>query len=339
MLSLIVIVALALVFDCINGMHDAANAIATGISTRAIPPRVAVIAAAVFNFLGAFISTAVAKTIGGDIADASVLVPATIISALVAATFWNILTWWKGIPSSSSHALIGGIIGAAVATSGVGSLKVAGILKILEALVISPLIGFGIGFLVMLALYWIFQKATPSKINRRFRIAQWFSASFLAISHGSNDAQKSMGIITMALVAYTAASHLPPDSLLYMDAGNIHVPVWVKIGCALAMAVGTSTGGWRIIKTMGSKMIKLEPPSGCAAEISSSIVILSASHIGLPVSTTHVISGSIMGVGTTRGLHAVRWDVASKMLSAWVFTIPSTAAVGYVVCRAICLSC
>lgn len=324
--TLVVIVVLALVFDYINGMHDAANAIATGISTRAIPPRVAVIAAAGFNFLGAFLSTAVAKTIGGDIANASVLVPATIMAALVAAIAWNVLTWWKGIPSSSSHALIGGIIGAAVATSGFSALKSEGIIKILKALIISPLVGFGIGFLVMLSFYWMFKNATPGKVNRRFRIAQWGSASFLAISHGSNDAQKSMGIIAMALV-----------SAGLMDPQHMYVPTWVKVCCALAMAIGTSTGGWRIIKTMGSKMIKLEPPSGCAAEISSSIVILTASHIGVPVSTTHVISGSIMGVGTTRGWHAVRWDVASKMLSAWFLTIPATALCGYVVCRAISL--
>lgn len=329
LVTLFVIVALALVFDCINGMHDAANAIATGISTRAIPPRVAVIAAACFNFLGAFVSTAVAKTIGGDIADASVLVPMTIVAALVAAIFWNILTWAKGIPSSSSHALIGGIIGAAIATRGVESLKMAGIIRILKALLFSPLIGFGIGFLVMLAFYWIFQKGTPSKLNRRFRSAQWLSASFLALSHGSNDAQKSMGIIAMAMVAAGT-----------MDPHHMYVPIWVKICCALAMAIGTSTGGWRIIKTMGSKMIKLTPPNGCAAEISSSIVILGASHIGVPVSTTHVISGSIMGVGSTRGLGAVRWDVASKMLSAWVLTIPTTAVVSYLVCRLLnCITC
>jgi len=319
--TLVVIVLLALVFDYINGMHDAANAIATGISTRAISPRVAVIGAALFNFLGAFLSTAVAKTIGGDIADASVLVPMTIVAALVAAIFWNILTWAKGIPSSSSHALIGGIVGAAIAAKGASVLKVEGLTKIIKALVLSPMIGFGIGFLVMVAIYWIFRNAAPGKLNRRFKVTQWFSASFLAISHGSNDAQKSMGIIAMALV-----------SAGLMDGKHMYVPLWVKIGCALAMALGTSTGGWRIIKTMGSKMIKLTPPTGFAAELASSVVILSASHIGVPVSTTHCISGSIMGVGSTRGLGAVRWDMVRKMLLAWVFTIPATAAVGYSVC-------
>lgn len=316
--ALILIVVLALVFDCINGMHDAANAIATGISTRAIPPRAAVIGAALFNFLGAFVSTAVAKTIGGDIADATILTTATVASALVAAIVWNIFTWAKGIPSSSSHALIGGIIGAAVAAKGFVALKPEGIFKILKALVLSPLIGFGIGFLVMVAMMWIFRRATPGKLNRRFKVLQWVSASFLAISHGSNDAQKSMGIIAMAMV-----------SAGMMDPKNMYIPLWVKISCAAAMAIGTSSGGWRIIKTMGGKMIKLQPVNGFAAELTSSAVILSASTIGVPVSTTHCISGAIMGVGSSKRLSAVRWDVAGKMLWTWVLTIPTTAIIGY----------
>lgn len=317
--AFILIVVLALVFDLINGMHDAANAIATGISTRAIPPRAAVIGAALFNFLGAFLSTAVAKTIGGDIADATILTTATVASALVAAIFWNILTWAKGIPSSSSHALIGGIMGAAVAAKGFVALKPEGVFKILKALVLSPLIGFGIGFLVMVAILWIFRKAAPGKVNRRFKVLQWISASFLATSHGSNDAQKSMGIIAMAMV-----------SAGMMNPKDMHIPLWVKIACATAMAIGTSTGGWRIIKTMGGKMIKLQPVNGFAAEFTSSAVILSASSIGVPVSTTHCISGAIMGVGSSKRLSAVRWDVAGKMLWTWVLTIPSTFVVGYV---------
>lgn len=316
--AFILIVVLALVFDLINGMHDAANAIATGISTRAIPPRAAVIGAALFNFLGAFVSTAVAKTIGGDIADATILTTATVASALVAAIAWNIFTWAKGIPSSSSHALIGGIIGAAVAAKGFVALKPDGIIKILKALVLSPLIGFGIGFLVMVAMMWIFRRATPGKLNRRFKVLQWVSASFLAISHGSNDAQKSMGIIAMAMV-----------SAGMMDPKNMFIPLWVKISCAAAMAIGTSSGGWRIIKTMGGKMIKLQPVNGFAAELTSSAVILSASTIGVPVSTTHCISGAIMGVGSSKRLSAVRWDVAGKMLWTWVLTIPTTAIIGY----------
>lgn len=317
--ALILIVALALVFDCINGMHDAANAIATGISTRAIPPRYAVIGAALFNFLGAFVSTAVAKTIGGDIADATILTTATVTSALLAAIVWNVFTWAKGIPSSSSHALIGGIIGAAVSAKGFVALKPEGIFKILKALVLSPLIGFGIGFLVMVAMMWIFRKAAPGKLNRRFKVLQWISASFLAISHGSNDAQKSMGIIAMAMV-----------SAGMMDPKHMYIPLWVKIACATAMAIGTSSGGWRIIKTMGGKMIKLQPVNGFAAELTSSAVILSASTIGVPVSTTHCISGAIMGVGSSKRLSAVRWDVAGKMLWTWVLTIPTTAVIGYV---------
>lgn len=318
--SLILIVALALVFDYINGMHDAANAIATGISTRAIPPRAAVIGAAMFNFLGAFLSTAVAKTIGGDIADATVLTTTTVAAALVTAIAWNLITWAKGIPSSSSHALIGGIIGAAIASKGFAVLKMAGILKILKALIISPLIGFAIGFAIMVAIMWIFRNAVPGKLNRRFKVMQWFSTSFLAVSHGSNDAQKSMGIIAMAMV-----------SSGMMDPKHMYIPLWVKVCCAVAMALGTSSGGWRIIKTMGNKMIKLQPVNGFAAELASSAVIISASHIGVPVSTTHCISGSIMGVGSSKRLSAVRWDVASKMLWAWVLTIPATGMVGFLV--------
>jgi inorganic phosphate transporter, PiT family len=319
-ITLILIVALALLFDCINGMHDAANAIATGISTKALSPRVAVIGAALLNFLGAFLSTAVAKTIGGDIADATALTATTVMAALVSAIFWNIFTWAKGIPSSSSHALIGGIIGAAVQSKGVSVLKVDGILKILKALFLSPLIGFAMGFAIMVAFLWIFRNAAPGRLNRHFRVAQWFSTSFLALSHGSNDAQKSMGIIAMAMV-----------SSGLMDGNAMYVPLWVKISCATAMAVGTSTGGWRIIKTMGNKMIKLQPINGCAAEIASSVVILSASHAGVPVSTTHVVSGSIMGVGSSKRLSAVRWDIAGKMATAWIYTIPATAVVGYLV--------
>ncbi|HXP91740.1 MAG TPA: inorganic phosphate transporter [Fibrobacteria bacterium] len=316
--TLVLIVVLALFFDYLNGMHDAANAIATGISTRALSPRYAVLMAAALNFLGAFLSTAVAKTIGGDIADASLVHSSTVAVALVAAILWNILTWAKGIPSSSSHALVGGVIGAVVASNGLSALKYGGILRIVKALVVSPAVGFGLGFAIMVALMWLFRRSAPGKLNRRFRVMQWFSAGFLALSHGSNDAQKSMGLIAMALV-----------SAGLMDPHHMYVPLWTKIACALAMAIGTSTGGWRIIKTMGSKMIKLQPINGFAAEIASSAVILTASRWGLPVSTTHCISGSIMGVGSSKRLSAVRWGVARQMTVAWVFTIPATALVGY----------
>ena len=316
--SLVLIVVLALFFDYLNGMHDAANAIATGISTRALSPRWAVLMAACLNFLGAFLSTAVAKTIGGDIADASLVHSSTVAVALVAAILWNILTWAQGIPSSSSHALVGGVIGAVVASNGLAALKFEGIFRIVKALVVSPAVGFGLGFAIMVGLMWIFRRSAPGKLNRRFRVMQWFSAGFLALSHGSNDAQKSMGLIAKALV-----------SAGLMDPHHMYVPLWTKIACALAMAIGTSTGGWRIIKTMGSKMIKLQPINGFAAEIASSAVILTASRLGLPVSTTHCISGSIMGVGSSKRLSAVRWGVARQMTVAWVFTIPSTALVGY----------
>jgi PiT family inorganic phosphate transporter len=315
---LLLIVVLALVFDCINGMHDAANAIAAVISTRAISPQIAVVMAALLNFLGAFLSTAVAKTIGGDIADASMIRASTVATALVVATAWNIMTWYKGIPSSSSHALIGGIIGAVVAFRGISALKFAGILKIVEALFLSPLIGLVIGFFVMVALLWIFRRSVPGKVNRRFKWMQWFSASFLALSHGSNDAQKSMGIIAMAMV-----------SSGFMDGAHMYIPLWTKIACACAMAIGTSTGGWRIIKTMGSRMTDLQPINGFAAEISSTAVILSASHLGVPVSTTHCISGAIMGVGASKRLSAVRWGVARQIIVACLLTIPSTAVIGF----------
>lgn len=317
MFWLITIIVLALIFDYINGMHDAANAIATGISTKALSPRVAIIMAASLNFLGAFLSTAVAKTIGGDIADASVIQTSTVAAALVAAIIWNLITWAKGIPSSSSHAMIGGIVGAVIVANGTSVLKAPGLIKILKALVLSPLIGFSLGFVVMVALMWIFRNAVPGKLNRRFKVMQLFSAAFLATSHGSNDAQKSMGIIAMALVAAGK-----------MDAHNMYVPWEVKVACACAMALGTSSGGWRIIKTMGSKMFKMQPVNGFAAEMASSTVILTASHLGVPVSTTHCISGSILGVGSSKRLSAVRWGVAGQMLVAWVLTIPSAAVIG-----------
>lgn len=312
---IIVVVISALAFDYINGFHDTANAIATSVSTRALTPRVAVWLAAGLNFAGAMYSTGVAKTIGGDIVKSAQMVnEPIIIAAMLGAIAWNLLTWWFGIPSSSSHALIGGVMGAVLVAKGATALNPTGILKIVASLIFSPVIALASGMLIMTLIFWIFNQVSPSKMNNKFRRLQILSAAMMSFSHGSNDAQKAMGIITLALVS---AGFLP----------TLDVPVWVKIAAALSMGLGTAAGGWRIIKTMGGKIFKLEPPSGFAADLNSSLVIFGATLMHLPVSTTHVVSGSIMGVGTAKRINAVRWGVAQQMLAAWVLTIPSTAAV------------
>lgn len=308
------VVALALLFDYINGFHDTANAIATSVSTRAIPPKAAIFMAACLNFLGAMYSTGVAKTIGGDIVkSASHVDEKIIIAALLGAIIWNLLTWWLGIPSSSSHALVGGIIGAVLVSTGSGGLNFAGIGKIIVSLVASPVIAIVSGCAIMVLLYRIFGRFAPSTINSKFKKMQILSAAMMSFSHGSNDAQKAMGIITLALLSGG-----------YVD--TLEVPTWVKFAAASAMGLGTAAGGWKIIKTMGGKIFKLEPISGFAADLNSSIVVFSATLLHLPVSTTHVVSGSIMGVGTAKRISAVRWGVAQQMLMAWVLTIPCTAA-------------
>lgn len=317
LILLFAVVFLALAFDFINGFHDTANAIAASVSTGALSPRKAIMMAAFLNFLGALIvGTAVAKTIGKGIIDPSVATNWLVLAALVAAIAWNLITWWWGIPSSSSHALIGGIIGAGVASKGWSCLHWEGIAKIVESLIFSPLIGFGFAFLLMVPLYWIFRKLRPSQVRRWFRSFQVLSAAFMSFSHGTNDAQKSMGMITMALVAFGFIQ-------------DFHVPLWVVIACATAMGLGTSAGGWKIIKTMGSKIVKLQPIHGFAADLTSAVVITTASHLGLPVSTTHVVSSAIMGVGSTQRLSAVRWGVAGNILSAWVMTIPITGGIAW----------
>ena len=315
---LIAVVVLALVFDYINGFHDTANAIATSVSTRALPPRVAVYMAACLNFAGAMYSTGVAKTIGSDIVTAASMVnEPIIIAAMVGAIFWNLVTWWLGIPSSSSHALIGGVMGAVIIAKGMVALKISGIVKIVLSLVLSPLLAIVCGFLVMNALFWAFRKQAPARVNHKFKKLQILAAAMMSFAHGSNDAQKAMGIITLALV-----------SAGYLDVFD--VPFWVKIAAALAMGCGTAFGGWRIIKTMGAKIFKLEPINGFSADINSSLVIFAATLLHLPVSTTHVVSGSIMGVGAAKRINAVRWGVAQQMVMAWVLTIPSTALVSAV---------
>ncbi|MEG6584565.1 inorganic phosphate transporter [Dendrosporobacter sp. 1207_IL3150] len=319
-LLIITVVVLALAFDYINGFHDTANAIATSVSTRALPPRVAVWMAASLNFLGAMYSTGVAKTIGGDLVKSAQMInQQVIIAALIGAIFWNLLTWWYGIPSSSSHALVGGVVGAVLASIGINGLKMQGIIKIVLSLVISPVLAMLSGLIIMIALFWIFGRMSPSNINSKFKRMQILSAAMMSFSHGSNDAQKAMGIITLALVS---GGYLT----------TLEVPTWVKLSAALAMGLGTAAGGWRIIKTMGGKIFKLEPISGFAADLNSAIVIFTATLLHLPVSTTHVVSGSIMGVGTAKRVNAVRWGVAQQMLIAWILTIPCTAlvsAIGY----------
>jgi inorganic phosphate transporter, PiT family len=319
---LIGLIALALIFDYINGMHDSANAIATVVSTRVLSPRVALTMAAILNFGGAFLSTAVAKTIGKGIVDPLLVTHSIVAASLLAAIFWNLLTWFYGIPSSSSHALIGGLIGSVISAHGVHSLNSTGVWNIVKTLLISPLVGFGGGAIIMIGLMWMFHKSPAGKVNRWFKHLQLVSASFMAFSHGSNDAQKAMGIITLALV-----------SMGYMHGGkDFHVPYWVVFLCASAMALGTAAGGWRIIKTMGVKMIKLAPVHGFAAETAAAATILTATHFGMPVSTTHVISSAIMGVGSAKRASAVRWEIAGQMGIAWILTIPCTAFVSFVIC-------
>ena len=319
------VIILALLFDYINGFHDTANAIATSVSTRALTPRQAIWMAAGLNFLGALFSTGVAKTIGGDIVKSPSLVnQEVIIAALVGAIAWNLLTWWYGIPSSSSHALVGGIIGAVVAGRGWDPLNLAGIEKIFLSLVISPIVALIVGYFFLILMMWLFRGFPPHALSVGFARAQIGTAALIAFSHGSNDAQKAMGIITLALLSAG-------------EIATLDVPTWVKFACAISMSLGTAVGGWKIIKTMGTGIARLEPFSGCAVELTSSLVIFSATLLHLPVSTTHVVSGSIMGVGTAKRVNAVRWGVAQQMVMAWVLTIPCTAAMGAVAYKIVCL--
>lgn len=319
-LIVFIVIVLALGFDFINGFHDTANSIATTVSTRVLAPRTAIIMAASLNFVGALMSEKVAKTISKGIVNGTVA-QSVIAAALIAAIIWNLITWYFGIPSSSSHALIGGLVGASIAH--VGSLSIvswAGVLdKVVIPLFTSPLLGFFIGFAVMKLLNFILRNWTPRGVDRMASKLQIFSAAFMAYSHGGNDAQKSMGIITLALIS--AGVYGPEHG----------VPVWVKLLCAVAMALGTSIGGWRIIKTMGVNMIKLAPINGFAAETSAAAVIETMTYFGAPVSTTHVISSTIMGVGASKRFSAVRWGVAKNIVGAWVLTLPLTATLGAIV--------
>jgi PiT family inorganic phosphate transporter len=326
---LIAVVVAAIVFDFINGFHDAANAIATVVSTGVLPMRTAVIMAAVFNFVGAITGTAVATTIATGFADPGDVDQAVVLCALLGASAWNVITWWYGIPSSSSHALIGGLAGAVVAHAGIGAFRWGTLVgKVLIPLALSPTLGFLAAFLLMIGLLWIVRRARPGTVHRVSRRLQLFSACMMAFSHGSNDAQKSMGIITLALASFVASGHTGLPAWMLPQTPD-HVPDWVILICAVAIGLGTAAGGKRIIKTMGTKIIRISPLQGFAAETSGAATILAASQLGIPVSTTHVINACIMGVGASKRLSAVRWGVAGNIVVAWILTLPMSAALAY----------
>lgn len=315
LLLTVLIVIAALAFDFINGFHDTANSIATSVSTKALKPRHAIILAATMNFVGAMAFTGVAKTITKDIVDPFVLQNGSlvILSALIAGIAWNLITWYYGIPSSSSHAIIGSIAGAAIAAAGIGALNVSGFGKIIQALLLSPILAFTAGFIIYSIFKIVFKNNNLTKTNKRFRYLQVATAALQSFTHGTNDAQKAMGIITMALIAngYTTSTD---------------IPFWVQFSCAVAMGLGTSVGGWKIIKTVGGKIMKIRPVNGVAADLTGASVIFGATAIGLPVSTTHVISSSILGVGSAHRIKGVKWGTAQRMLITWVITLPISAA-------------
>ncbi|MGX6442406.1 anion permease [Neobacillus sp. K501] len=313
----VLIVIGALAFDFINGFHDTANSIATSVSTKALKPRHAIILAAFMNFVGAMTFTGVAKSISKDIVNPFDLTNGSVVilAALIAAIFWNLLTWYYGIPSSSSHAIIGSIAGAAIASGGFDVLNYNGFLKIIQALLLSPILAFGVGFIIYSIFKVVFKNFNLTKTNRNFRYMQIATAALQSFSHGTNDAQKAMGIITMALIANG-----------YLG-GNGDVPFWVQFACATAMGLGTSVGGWKIIKTVGGKIMKIRPINGVAADLTGAAVIFGASALHVPVSTTHVISSGILGVGSAHRIKGVKWDTAQRMLVTWVITLPITALI------------
>ncbi|MCU7556191.1 anion permease [Macrococcus capreoli] len=315
------IVIFALVFDFINGFHDTANAIATAVSTKALKPRQAILMAAALNFVGAVLFHGVAKTVSKDIVDPFTLPNGSVVilAALISAIAWNLITWYYGIPSSSSHTLIGSIAGAAVASGGFGVLQYAGFTKIIVALIISPLLAFVIGYIIYTIIKIVFKNANLTKTNRNFRFLQIFTAAAQAFSHGSNDAQKAMGIITMALISAG------------IQTGNTEPMLWVQLGCATAMGLGTAVGGWKIIKTVGGNIMKIRPANGVAADLSSALIIFGATYIHLPVSTTHVVSSSILGVGSSHRVKGVKWTTAQRMIITWVITLPISAVIAALV--------
>jgi PiT family inorganic phosphate transporter len=359
MALVLAVILVALVFEFINGFHDTANSIATVVSTKVLTPRQAIVLAAATNLLGALWGTAVAKTISSGLIDSKIVTMTSdiIICALLGAILWNLITWWSGLPSSSSHALIGGLCGSALAAShnnwnvivwaqpstqhwwlGKGLLW-----KVIVPMITSPMAGFILGFIFMALLYLLLRNSRPSKVNRFFGVAQIFSAGSMGVMHGTNDAQKTMGIIALTLLAATKAGQLrdlpgwlsflhTPEPASNRDFG---IAVWIKIVCALTMAAGTAVGGWRIIRTLGHKMVKLHPINGFAAETSSATVIAVATQLGIPVSTTHNISAAIMGVGCAKRINAIRWTVVERIVWAWIFTIPVSAGLSYLFVRVV----
>ncbi len=319
MLLVGVIIAVALAFDFVNGFHDAANSIATVVSTRVLSPRWAVVWAAFFNFVAfLFFGLHVATTIGKGIVDPAIIDTAVVFAALVGAIAWDLITWWWGIPSSSSHALIGGLAGAAIAKGGAQFLDAPGLIKIAVSIVLSPVLGLILAFSLMTAVFWIFRRSTAGRVDAWFRRGQLVSAALYSLGHGGNDAQKTMGIIAVLLFA---TGHLGP---------TFYVPLWVVLACHAAMALGTLSGGWRIVRTMGLRITKLKPVGGFCAETGGAITLFAATSLGIPVSTTHTITGAIVGVGAVTKLSAIRWGVAGRIVWAWVFTIPASAFISAV---------
>jgi PiT family inorganic phosphate transporter len=312
---LVVVVAFALGFDFTNGFHDTANAVATSVSTRALSPRLAVLVAAVANLAGAFVTTAVAKTVGKGIIDTGLANEKTILAALVGAITWNLITWWLGLPSSSSHALIGGLVGAAIAQSGLEGVQWHGLLHdVAIPAVTAPVIAFVGAYLLLLLIFWLFVWITPGLANRSFRLGQLASGTWVAFTHGANDAQKTMGVIALALFETGHLSHF-------------YIPTWVIVAAGLAIAAGTYVGGWRIMRTLGQRVFSMEPASGFSSQLTAGLTIYTATRLGYPLSTTHVISGSVMGSGATKRLSAVRWGVAGNIVIAWILTIPAAGLV------------
>ena len=314
--TLVAVVAIALLFDFTNGFHDTANAIATSVSTRAISPRLAVLGAAILNFAGAFVSLEVAATVAKGIVETDAVTLDVVLAGLVGAITWDLVTWYLGLPTSSSHALIGGVAGSAIAANGFPVIQWDGIVqKVLVPSLVAPLLGIGGAAGLMLAILWLVRRKAPGLINRVFRRFQLVSAGFVAFTHGTNDAQKTMGIIALALIASNPGQ-------------EFHVPLWVIISAAAAMGAGTYAGGWRIIRTLGQRVTKLEPPQGFAAETATATILWFTAHFGFPVSTTHTISGSVLGAGASTRFSAVRWGVAGNILLAWAMTIPAAALIG-----------
>jgi len=336
---ILAIIVVALAFDFINGFHDSANSIATVVSTRVLSPTAAVVWAAFFNFVAVFVfGTAVAKSISKGIVDPSIVDANVVLAGLIGAIVWNLLTWWAALPSSSSHALIGGYAGAAVAKVGIGAMVWPGKwVATLIFIVVSPLLGLLVSFTLVIALSWALRRALPRKVDRAFRLLQLVSAASMSLSHGSNDSQKTMGIIVGLLFAEQASLQRVPVAALHVTSAD-HVPVWVVFAAYTAIAFGTLAGGWRIVKTMGQRLTKLKPFGGFCAETAGALTISLASHFGIPVSTTHTITGAITGVGAAQRFSAVRWAVAGRIVWGWVLTIPATAGIAglsYIVLRAL----